>query len=55
MTFINDLKAYNKFFIALLGAVVTTVVAFYGNNPYVQACVALLSVLGVYTVPNKGA
>lgn len=43
---------YRKFLIALLGAVISTVVQFYGDNQYVLIAVALLTALGVYQVPN---
>ena len=49
---IDALKPYSKFIIALLGAVITTVLQFYGDNNYVQIAVALLTALGVYRVPN---
>lgn len=55
MTFINDLKPYNKFLLALLIAVINVAVAFYGNNPYIQAAVPFLTAVGVYSVPNKAA
>ena len=50
---LEKLQPYNKFLIALLGAVLTTVVQFYGDNTYVVMVVALLTALGVYQVPNK--
>lgn len=53
-TLINDLKPYNKFLVALLGAVVTTAVQFYGNTPWLVLLVTLLTTLGVYSTPNKG-
>lgn len=53
MTIINDFKPYNKFLIALLGAVLNVVVLFYGNNPYVSVAVGFLTAVGVHQVPNK--
>jgi hypothetical protein len=53
MKVFNDLKPYNKFFVALLGAALTTVSQFYGNNPYVAMVLTLLTALGVYSTPNK--
>lgn len=50
---LKKLAPYNKFLIALLGAVITTVVQFYGTNQYVVMAVTLLTALGVYQVPNK--
>lgn len=44
---------YNKFVIAVLGAVLAVVVQFYGDNVYVQGAVAILTALGVYSVPNR--
>lgn len=55
MKFINDLKPYNKFIVALLGAILTTVTQFYGNNTYVVMVVTLATALGVYSVPNKAS
>lgn len=52
---LETLKPYSKFIIALLGAVLTVVVQFYGDSNYVQIVVAILTALGVYQVPNKGA
>lgn len=49
------LAPYNKFLVALLGAVLTTVVQFYGDNPYVTLVVTLLTAVGVYHAPNKKA
>lgn len=43
---------YTKFFIALLGAVITVAIQFYGTNKYVQMAVALVTALGVYSLPN---
>ena len=48
----NKLAPYNKFILALVGAVVTVVVQFYGANSVVQAVVPILTALGVYHVPN---
>ena len=49
---LNKLKPYNKFLVALLGAVLTTVAQFYGDNPYVAMGITVLTALGVYQVPN---
>lgn len=46
------LKPYSKFIIALIGAVVTVVVQYYGDHTAVQAVVSLLTAAGVYQVPN---
>ncbi len=50
---LNKLKPYNKFLIALLGAVTNVIVQFYGNNTYITIVIALLTAVGVYQVPNK--
>jgi len=50
---LSKLGNYNKFWIALAGAVATVVVQFYGKNQVVQAVVPLLMALGVYATPNK--
>lgn len=52
---IKRLQPYNKFLIALLGAVLTTIAQFYGDNTYVVMILSLLTALGVYQVPNKRA
>lgn len=43
---------YTKFFVALLGAIVTVVLQFYGTNKYVQMAVVFLTAVGVYGLPN---
>lgn len=53
MNIIDTLKPYNKFLIALLGAILTVVVQYYGDNTYVVMVTSLLTALGVYQVPNK--
>lgn len=47
------MSKYNKFFVALLGALATVAIQFYGTNQYVQIAVALLTAIGVHQVPNK--
>lgn len=49
----NKLASYNKFLIAVLGAVVSVVYQQYGSNHWVSAVVAALTALGVYVAPNK--
>jgi len=48
---------YAKFVVALIGAIVTALLATYPDNPDVQQwgtiIVAVLTSLGVYAVPNK--
>lgn len=53
MNIVNDLKPYNKFLVALAGAILNVVVLFYGNNPYVSAALSLLTAVGVHLTPNK--
>lgn len=50
---LKKLQPYNKLLVALLGAVVTVVVQFYGTNELVQVAVSLLTAVGVYSAPNK--
>lgn len=50
---INKLAPYNKLLVALLGAIVTVVVQFYGTSELVQVVVSVLTALGVYQVPNS--
>lgn len=47
------LKPYNKFIVALLGAILTVVAQFYGSNPYVAMILSVLAALGVFVIPNK--
>lgn len=49
---LSSLAPYNKFLIALLGAIVTTAVTYFGDNQYVIIAVTLLTALGVYRTPN---
>lgn len=51
----KKLAPYNKFLIALFGAILTVVAQFYGDSQVVQIVVALATALGVYVVPNKKA
>lgn len=45
---------YNKFIVAIVGAVVAGLYSYYGaGNQLVQTVVAVVTALGVYTVPNK--
>lgn len=47
------MNKYNKFLVAVVGAVASVVAQQYGNNHYVQLAVAVLTALGVFVVPNK--
>lgn len=49
----KKLLPYSKFIIALVGAIVSVVVQFYGDNAALQALMPVLTALGVYQVPNK--
>jgi FtsH-binding integral membrane protein len=51
----KKLAPYNKLIVALLGAVITVVVQYYGKNQVVQLAVSLLTALGVYVAPNKAS
>jgi type IV secretory pathway VirB2 component (pilin) len=44
---------YNKTIVAILGVVVTGLLAYYGDNQNLQLAVSILTALGVYQVPNK--
>lgn len=44
---------YDKFLLALLGAVAQVVQSQYSTNHTVQLVIAVLTALGVYAVPNK--
>jgi len=44
---------YDKFLVAIVGAVAQVVQAQYGTNHVVQVALAVLTALGVYTVSNK--
>ena len=49
---LKKIAPYNKFLIALAGALATVAVQFYGKNPAVQLTVSFLTALGVVGVPN---
>lgn len=54
----KNLQTYNKFFIAAIGAVLSLFVGMYPDTPlagYASMVLAVLTALGVYVVPNKGA
>lgn len=53
MQFLGKLAPYSKFLIALLGAAITVVMQYYGDNNTVQIVVSVLTALGVYQVPNE--
>lgn len=46
---------YNKFLVAIAGAVVAGLFAYFGSDvpAWVNTLVAVLTALGVYGVPNK--
>lgn len=50
------MQKYNKLIVAAVGAVVTGLNLYFGdNNPeWVGMLVAVVTALGVYQVPNKG-
>lgn len=52
---LNRLKPYNKLIVALLGAVFTVLLQFYGNSDWLQALVPVLTAAGVYQVKNEKA
>jgi len=52
---LSKLFKYNKLWVALLGAVATVLLQFYGTNPKVQMLVSVLTALGVYQAKNQGA
>lgn len=48
------MSQYRKFIVAVVGAVVAGLIAFYGKDAHVvQAAIAVLTALGVYVVPNE--
>lgn len=49
---LTKLKPYNKFLVAVVGAVVTVVEQQFAGNKYVAMAVAVLTALGVYGVKN---
>lgn len=48
----KSLAKYNKFIVAIIGAIFTVVVQHYGTNEVVQAIIPVLAALGVYAAPN---
>lgn len=50
---LDKLAKYNKLWVALLGAAVTTAMQFYPTNKWVMIVVVFATALGVYQVPNK--
>lgn len=50
-----SLGEYSKFIVAIAAAVVSGLVAYYGEDTQlVQTVIAVLSALGVYSVSNEG-
>lgn len=46
------LAPYNKFIVALVGAILTVVAQFYGDVSWVQWVILALTAVGVYHAPN---
>lgn len=53
MTFINWFTKYNKFFIALFGAIITTLTVYFPTQDWVTLLITFVTALGVYATPNK--
>ena len=53
MKTLSKLGKYNKSLVAIVGVVLTGLNVSYGNNPKVQAVIAVATLLGVYGVKNK--
>lgn len=51
----NELQKYNKFIVAIVGAVVSYLVAHYGAQDWVNAVVLAATAIGVYSIPNQGS
>lgn len=47
------MSKYNKFLVALAGAILTVIAQQYSDNKYVQMVLPLATALGVYQVKNK--
>lgn len=52
MSFINWVKQYNKLWIALLGAVLTTLSIYLPNAQWVTLVITFATALGVFVAPN---
>lgn len=50
-----NLGQYSKFIVAIVGAVVSYLVAHYGSQDWVNAVVLAATAIGVYSVPNVPA
>lgn len=44
---------YNKFIIAIVGAIVALVTIYFGAQPWVPVLVNFLTAIGVYAAPNR--
>lgn len=51
--FINWTKQYNKLWIALLGAILTTLTVYFPSEQWVTLIVTFLTAAGVYAAPNR--
>lgn len=49
----KNLSKYNKFIVALLGAILSVLSQQYGDNQLLQAILPLATALGVFQTPNK--
>lgn len=52
---IKDLQKYSKFIVAIVGAVISGLLLFYGSNvpEWVNMVILVATALGVYQVRNK--
>ena len=47
------MQKYNKFIIAIVGAVLNVVAVQFASSKYAAIAIAIATALGVYTVPNS--
>lgn len=51
--FINWFTKYNKLWVALLGAIVTTLTVYFPSSQWITLIVTFLTAAGVYAAPNR--
>ena len=54
---INNMGKYNKFIVAIVGGAVSGLNIYFGDTSpeWLNAVILVVTALGVYQVPNKGA
>jgi len=50
--FIDWASQYNKLWVALIGAILTTLAVYFPSEPWVTVLITFATAIGVFTAPN---